>query len=323
MQVARELGYEGNYYAQRLKKRCEQTIALFSLSVTPDVALQEILTIQQLLGRRGFSVPLHSMAFGDEARHVELMRSLRRQRPRGLVFCVTFAGEDVVEELRRYVEEGGVAVIYGDNSDPIDLPCDQIFFDTDENIYLATRHLLEQGHRRVGLAVHGGVSTEQRNCGAFRRALDEFDAPFVPEWLWGEYPFEAGGVAVAEQFLQLNDRPTAICIVNDNMATAFVNRLARAGVRVPDEVSVIGNDDSLAAQSSVVPLTTVTHYADEHCRLITETLFERLEGKYCGPARTMSLHGELVVRESTGPPKHHDTSRTAAVPRPKEVLSAS
>jgi hypothetical protein len=54
----------------------------------------------------------------------------------------------------------------------------------------------------------------------------------VPEWLWGDYPFEAAGVAVAEQFLQLKDRPTAICIVNDNMAASFVNRLARAGVCV-------------------------------------------------------------------------------------------
>jgi DNA-binding LacI/PurR family transcriptional regulator len=167
----------------------------------------------------------------------------------------------------------------------------------------------------VGLAVHGGTSVEGKNCLAFMRALNEFNAPFVPEWLWGGYPFEAGGVVVAEQFLQLNDRPTAICIVNDNMAAAFVNRLARAGVRVPHEVSVIGHDDSLAAQSSVVPLTTVTHYADEHCRLITEALLERLEGKYCGPPRTMSLHGKLVVRESTGAVKIPATLRV------KEVLS--
>jgi DNA-binding LacI/PurR family transcriptional regulator len=150
MQVARELGYEGNYYEQRLKKRCEQTIALFSLSVTPDVGLQKILTIQQLLGKRGFSVPLHSMAFGDEERHTELMRSLRRQRPRAIVYCVSHAGESVFEELRRYVEEGGVAVVYGDNADPIDLPCDQVFFDTDQNVYLATRHLLEQGASPCG-----------------------------------------------------------------------------------------------------------------------------------------------------------------------------
>jgi DNA-binding LacI/PurR family transcriptional regulator len=229
------------------------------LSVTPDVALQKILTIQQLLGKRGFSVPLHSIAFGDEERHAELMRSLRRQRPRAIVYCMTSAGEGVLEELRRYIEEGGIAIIYGDNSGPVDLPCDQVFFDTDENVYLSTRYLLEQGHRRVGLAVHGGTSVEGKSCLAFRRALNEFNAPFVPEWLWGGYPFEAGGVVVAEQFLQLNDRPTAICIVNDNMAAAFVNRLARAGVRVPHEVSVIGHDDSLAAQSSVVPLTTVTH----------------------------------------------------------------
>jgi LacI family transcriptional regulator of maltose regulon len=151
LQVAREMGYEGNYYAQRLKKRCEQSIALYSLSVTPDVALQKILTIQQQLGKHGFSVPLHSMAFGDEERHVELMTSLRRQRPRAIIYCQSYAGERVLEELWRYIEEGGIAIVYGDNFIPLDLPCDQVFFDTDENIYLATRHLLEQGHRRVGL----------------------------------------------------------------------------------------------------------------------------------------------------------------------------
>jgi DNA-binding LacI/PurR family transcriptional regulator len=81
------------------------------LSVTPDVALQKILTIQQQLGKRGFSVPLHSMAFGDEERHVQLMSSLRRQRPRAIIYCLSYADEGITHELRRYIEEGGIAIV--------------------------------------------------------------------------------------------------------------------------------------------------------------------------------------------------------------------
>jgi hypothetical protein len=66
----------------------------------------------------------------------------------------------------------------------------------------------------------------------------------------------------------------------------------------------------------------MTHYADEHCRLITDALLERLEEKYCGPPRTMSLHGTLVLRESTAPAKASARPTVAGVRRAKEVLSA-
>jgi LacI family purine nucleotide synthesis repressor len=168
--------------------------------------------------------------------------------------------------------------------------------------------LLELGHCDIGMACSSGLRGERYE--GFERAMKEFDLKPRREWLLGSDVIDdtglysglyvEGGVRLAQLFLKLKKRPTAVCLMDDSAAVGFAAELERAGVHVPGDVSVIGHDNLPIAQYGPLPLTTVTHPVDAIVEKVVELLHSRLEG-YDGPPRKVVIRGELIVRESTRP----------------------
>ena len=213
--------------------------------------------IQGLLSRQGLQAPLFTCGYDYKNREAQawLIDNLIRQRPRAIICNTQSLNAAAIEELRLYQEEGGLVVCY---DFPIDLECDQVIFDREDNTYQAARHLAQWGHRRVGLAVHHFLQKDDARCKGYGRALDEAGLKPRDEWLFEgaqHLDYEAGGQEIAAQFLRLrrSSRPTAMCIVNDQAALAFIAELMQAGVRVPDDVSVVGHDNRPFSRHAVVP----------------------------------------------------------------------
>jgi DNA-binding LacI/PurR family transcriptional regulator len=104
---------------------------------------------------------------------------------------------------------------------------------------------------------------------------------------------------MAQRFLDLKSRPSALCIVNEYAASAFVNEIQRRGWRVPDDISLVSHDDAPVARFCAVPLTTVSHPVEDIANQVVRLLRERLENDYGGPARQITIKGQLVVRDSS------------------------
>jgi DNA-binding LacI/PurR family transcriptional regulator len=120
------------------------------------------------------------------------------------------------------------------------------------------------------------------------------------DWVEGASGYEDAGIKHAEHFLALKERPTGVCIVNDNAAAAFVHAVMRAGLQVPRDVSVIGCDDMAAARAALVPLTTMRRPVKELSCAIVETFCGRLNGSLQGLPFLRELKSEVIVRSSTG-----------------------
>ena len=103
-------------------------------------------------------------------------------------------------------------------------------------------------------------------------------------------------------FAALRRPPTAICCANGLIALGVVQALRERGLRVPQDVSVTGMDDIPYAALSSPRLTTVTNDSGVFAREGVRMLFERIDGRYDGPAREASVAHVLVVRDSTAPP---------------------
>jgi LacI family transcriptional regulator len=165
----------------------------------------------------------------------------------------------------------------------------------------AIRHLLELGHRRIGAitGVPDWVATERRLQG-YRAGLAGAGVLPDPDLIVaGDWEID-GGSAGAERLLSLPEPPTAIFAFNDNMAVGAL-RVARArGIRVPEELSVVGFDDVELAAVASPTLTTVRQPLTELGRMAVDRLVRLLAGQ-----RFETLHVELgtrlVVRESTAP----------------------
>lgn len=302
--VARELSFEPNAAAQHLANGgADKSIALFSLYLDLGVATRKLQLLQRNLHDRGFNAPIH--AFGEDVgskdiNQAALLRNLRSLRPRAIILYTMKLNDEALIEVRQYIRNGGHVVAY---DVPVDLDCDKVLFDRRQNTYTAARHLLDLGHRQIGFYVGSWpVAGNNPRLAGFKTALKEFNAPFLMEWLdfannMQNRPDEDRGVQLAEFYLARKNRPTAMCIVNDMMAAAFVNTARAHGLRVPEDVSVVGHDD--LPFTKTLGLTSVSHPVQIIAGGVVQLLMDRLEGDYAGKSRTHTVHGELHVRQST------------------------
>lgn len=164
------------------------------------------------------------------------------------------------------------------------------------------QHLLQLGHRDF-LYVGGprnNYHEVERHKGVLQALMgrDDCTLAYAP----GDFQF-ASGVAAAETFLESADRPTAVFCASDDMALAFIRRLADSGVRTPDDVSVVGFDGSAITPYTVPSLSSVQQPTALMGRKVVETIIDLMERRGDVMPRTI-IPSSLTVRESVAAPAH-------------------
>ncbi|WP_336644412.1 LacI family DNA-binding transcriptional regulator [Microbacterium sp. USHLN186] len=171
-----------------------------------------------------------------------------------------------------------------------------------DGAHAAVAHLIELGHRRIG-HLRGRTDLEsahQREDG-YRRALHEAGIPFDPALVVDGGYRASSSTAGAQRLLDLVDRPTAVFAANDLSAIEMMRVAAQRGIRVPQDLSVVGFDDVPEAASHDPQLTTVRQPLLEMGAIAVRLLLAMLENSAHEDVR---LPAELIVRASTAPPAH-------------------
>ena len=305
LRLAGEMGFEADPLARVLSSgQNESSIAFFTLDLDLSSRTRLLQLIQSRLNDQGFSVPVHAYGYrgADVARHqLEVMAGALSGKPRALVCNLAQMGADATNKLRRFVDDGGLCVAYGYDGFA-DLNCDQVICAEDESFALAARHLFEQGHRELGVFSVGLRKPSGSMLEAVEQEARRFGATLRDEWLFGNdgtRRYEEDGACLAQEFLALSHRPSAMIVANDYAAAAFLAVLQRNGVRVPHDVSVVGHDDDAIAPFAVVPLTTTSVPVEAMARQVVELLLSRLRGDAPAEAQRTVVRGELILRSST------------------------
>ena len=309
LEKARALGYRPDPIAQSLASgRRTSLVGLFTDEIDHRIGALKINTIQRMLAAQGYDAPIYASGQGaGEVRHAEMLANIRRQRPGAIVCAARHVPQEAIDDLAAFQASGGVVVCY-DNE--IEGPFDNIVFDREHNTYTAANHLLSLGHWRLGLYMASSINPDSVRMTAprlagFKLALSEYGGLFCEDWIFhsgAQGQFEEGGALTAAQFLALAIRPTGIVVLNDYAALSLIAALQRAGLSVPEDVSVIGHDDIPLARYTLPALSSVSHPVDEIATAVVAAVVRRLKGDTSPPLREY-VRGHLCVRESTGAPK--------------------
>jgi len=167
--------------------------------------------------------------------------------------------------------------------------------------YLGTEHLIRQGCRRIVLVTPGRMGdSEGLQYAGFRQALRRWEEGVSGERLIPESVGEESGVEIAERVLRMEQIPDGLFIADDQAAVACLNRLAEAGVRVPEDVAIVGLGNDLAGRLISPALTTVNYPGFEIGRKAASTLLDRLRcRRVVGPRIAAIVPPALIIRKSS------------------------
>jgi LacI family transcriptional regulator, galactose operon repressor len=195
---------------------------------------------------------------------------------------------------------GGIPAILVNREEPGEIA--SVIVDDEAGAALAIRHLLELGHRRIAHV------TGRRRLRGYAAALRAGGVEALPEWVAEASYDEAAGHLAAARLLRVRPRPTALFAANIRIAIGTLSAVRRARLRVPEDVSVIGFDDTPLASYLDPPLTTVRMPLEELGSVAAESLLREIGGRRAESVM-VDIPPELVVRGSAAPPPLDATGR--------------
>ena len=294
-EAAAALDYLPNQIAKSLVSRHTMTVGLVLTDITNPVLTQVARAVEAELAARGY-VTLFAASNNDAAEEVRALETFRARRVDGMLVYPRSHGR--LEPIRRLRENGlPVVLLVGDPDAGVDAVC----VDERRGAYKATRHLLDVGHRRIGLIDSSNPlgNTEKRE--GFGRALAEsgISAESVPV-VDPEGHSVAHGFWAFANMLSVPDRPTAVLAANDSLALGGLRYCQRSGIRVPHDLAIVGFDNIEFGEYASTPLSTVDYPVAMVSRLAVQRLVGLIaaEGDLPAPRATM-IDPDLVVRESS------------------------
>jgi DNA-binding LacI/PurR family transcriptional regulator len=292
-ELASSLNYRVNVGAANLRKRDVQTVGVVilgdSLQMISDPFLLSILgSVADTLDERGMSLLLTRLK--DNRKHV-LSDLVESGQVAGLIVIGQLTMHD---HLNALTSNGFPMVVWGANLPDALYPV--VGGDNAMGGYLATRHLIEHGCRRI--AFFGDISHPEAGlryqgyARALREAGIEQDPRLLQSFLFGDSRIRQ----VIDGWLDQNLSFDAIVASSDVTAISLMGSLRERGIAVPGQVRVVGYDDIALAEHVHPTLTTVRQPTTEAGRALVDLLFEALAGQ---PRRAIVLPAELIRRESS------------------------
>lgn len=296
-QTAAQMGYRVNHMARALVSRKVQSIALVIPDVVDPFYARIIEGVDQVAHSRGYALLLY-VTHSDPKREDAAVEEAAMHRYGGTIL---FRRHLPTSHLRKVLKDGTPIVLLTQYEPGLGV--DSIRVDDVDGGYKATDYLINLGHKRIACltGLLDQHETRDRLLG-FHEAHQRAGLTADPDLIWeGDFQ-EKAGIRAARRYLKIPppQRPTALFAFNDRMAIGFLQEAQALGIKVPDDVSVVGYDDIEPCRYTTPTLTTISQPTRDMGARAAEILIRRLEGEIFS-TQEMLLKTELVVRDSAAP----------------------
>lgn len=289
--LADQMGYVPSAIGRGLATRSTHTLGLVVTTIADPFVSEVLRGAEELAMDRGYAVFL-CQSGAQPQRELGAVRALHENRVDGVIVTSSRVGE----LYRPLLVQMNVPIVLVNNerSDP------GVWFVSIDDCHgaaLATDHLLEIGRRRIGYIA--GWPEASSSAGRLRGCSDSLDKHGLgsaPAWIGSGNGRMDGGYACAQEMLAIRPLPDGLFCYNDLTAIGALRALHEAGLRVPEDVAVVGFDDIAMAAFSCPPLSTVAQPRHDMGRIAVSMLLDLIASR---GVESRTLKGSLVVREST------------------------
>jgi DNA-binding LacI/PurR family transcriptional regulator len=297
--IAREMDYSPDAQARSLVMGRTKTIGVVVTTITDPFIAEIVQAIESTAHDHGYSVLLAS-SNAEPEREIAAVETFHSKRVDGVVVTSSRVGALYQDHLDRL---GVPVVLVNSHSEQRGPYTFSINVDNRHGGWLATKHLIELGHRRIayvtGPADH---SDDQGRLAGYREALRQAGIGFESALVVPGTGRAGGGERALPELMAMADRPTAVFCYNDMTAVGLLRVARQTGVPVPEELSVVGFDDIPFALYVQPPLTTISQPKPRMGKQATDMVLALLssEGTAAVGFSNVVVQGKLNVRGSTG-----------------------
>lgn len=296
-QIIDQLGYKPSAIARSLIRRRSQTVGVVIAELRQYGPMRRLLGMDQAATELGYSLHLSLVHQPEMDNGDEILDELLTWHVDGIIWAIPEVGRDQIWLQRKASQLPVPFVVISEQSLHNEYT---VSVDNRAGGFLATQHLLAQGYWHLGIITGPltWVTAQQRLLG-WQDALGSYENRQIFEGDWSAASGACGLRQLLEQFPEID----AVCVGNDQMALGVLQVAHQLGLRVPEDLGIIGFDNIPEAAYFYPPLSTIRHKLADQGRLAIQRLIETIEARQNNtvlpPIEASILQPELVVRKSS------------------------
>jgi LacI family transcriptional regulator len=297
MDAAKEMGYRSNSFASNLRMQKTHTIGIIVHELKSQFISSVLSGIEKITTEAGYDLIIghSSETYRKEASNAH---NLFHKRVDGLIASLAFDTKDM-DHFDPFVQKG-IPIVFFDRVE--DYPYGtRVIIDNVKAGYEATAHLASQGCRRI-MHITANLS---RNVYAgrlkgYQQALADYGLTFDPALLMVNDLSEAAAIRAARQVLSMNPRPDGVFATNDFFAAVFLQTLKEGGLRIPEDIAIVGFNNEVISRIIQPKLTTINYPGEEVGEQAARSLLDQLAGlSSARTTDTIIIRSELIIRDSS------------------------
>ena len=306
LKAVKDMNYRRNGLARNLKRQSTETVGLVLGDISNPYSTELARAVRETLLNNGFNLFI-CISEHSAKEDIVAFESLANHSVDGIIVA-TRSNEGGDKYLRSIVENNVPVVVIGR-----DFQHEDVDFVSPDNLkggFEATQHLIDLGHERIGfIGANISAGSSLKRLQGYLKALEQHNIEVDERLITGRtendsevpgYSTEEIGFEGMKRLLSLPNPPTAVFARNDFTAMGAMSAIKEAGLRIPEDIAIVGFDDISLAVRTSPPLTTVRQPMRLEGQIAAEMLLEKINGKESKPRIERILNCELIVRESTG-----------------------
>ncbi|WP_439242541.1 HTH-type transcriptional repressor PurR [Lonepinella sp. BR2474] len=293
LDAIQQLHYSPSAVARSLKINTTKSIGMIVTTSEAPYFAEIIHAVENHCYRQGYSLFLCNTQ-NDAEKIKNHLDMLAKKRVDGvLIMCAEYHQESI-DLFNSFKGLPMVVMEWGIQHSHSDMILDNSF----QGGYLATQYLIENGHQKIGI-ISGELSktTAKTRFQGFEKAIHEAGLTTHPNWIQEGFFEPEDGYECMNKILAQQELPTAVFCCNDVMALGAISAITEKGLRVPDDISIIGYDNIHSSRFYAPPLTTIHQSKARLGEQALKLLFERIHHKN-HEKEVIEIYPELVVRKS-------------------------